>query len=269
MRAAPIDRLIDAVVTLACWLYFTLGFVFLFSPFYLFSAFLARTPELAVQRCNRTFYRGFFALFRLLTPRISWEIDEGIGTLRASVVVCNHRSYLDPLLMIALLDRARTIVKPAFFSLPIFGWVLRAAGYVPASGEGRFAGLMLARMESMGSYLGLGGNLFVFPEGTRNRKDGLGYLYPGALKIARQHRTPVQVVCLEGTDQLFTPGVLLFATRRPMCIRVRLAERIEPAPEHSNLADLTDRVQAALARCGTQTAAATDGLQHPTPTAEA
>lgn len=250
--------MIDAVVTLVCWLYFTLGFVFVFSPFYLTAALLSRQPELAVQRCNRFFYRGFLALLRTLTPRIDWEIDERIGSVRSSVVVCNHRSYLDPLLMIALLDRARTIVKPVFFTLPIFGWVLRAAGYLPASAEGRFSGLMLARMESMGSYLSLGGNLFVFPEGTRHRKDGLGELHPGALKIARQHRAPVQMVCLEGTDRLFTPGVFLFSTRRPVRIRVRLAERIEPDHDHCSLADLTDRVRAALACCRPDAAAATD-----------
>ncbi len=252
--------MIDAVVTLVCWLYFTLGFVLVFSPFYLFAMFLSPEPELAVQRCNRIFYRGFFALMRALTPRIDWEIDERIGSVRSSVVICNHRSYLDPLLLIALLDRARTIVKPVFFNLPIFGRVIRAAGYLPASGEGRFAGLMLARMESMGRYLANGGNLFVFPEGTRNREDALGELHPGALKIARQHRVPVQVVCLEGTDRLFTPGVFFFSTRRPLRIRVRLAERIEPNPDHPCLADLIDRVRAALARCRPQTASATDGL---------
>lgn len=256
--------MIDVGVTLTCWLYFTLGFVLVFSPFYLFAMILSREPELAVQRCNRFFYRGFFALLRSLTPRISWEIDERIGAVRSSVVVCNHRSYLDPLLLIALLDRARTIVKPIFFTLPIFGRVLRAAGYIPASAEGRFAGLMLARMESMGRYLGLGGNLFVFPEGTRNREDAIGPLHPGALKIARQHRAPVQVVCLEGTDRLFTPGIFLFSTRQPLRIRVRLAERIDPDPEHPSLADLTDLVRPALIRCQPETASATDNL-HQTP----
>lgn len=256
--------MIDAVVTLACWCYFTLGFVVVFSPFYVFAMFFSREPEVAVQRCNRAFYRGFFALLRALTPRIDWEIDERIGAVRSSVVVCNHRSYLDPLLLIALLDRARTIVKPVFFTLPIFGRVIRAAGYLPASAEGRFAGLMLARMESMGGYLANGGNLFVFPEGTRTRTSGLGELHPGALKIARQHHAPVQVVCLEGTDQLFTPGVFLFSTRRPLRIRVRLAGRIEPDPQHVSLADLAERVQAALAHCRPGTAAATDGL-HQTP----
>jgi 1-acyl-sn-glycerol-3-phosphate acyltransferase len=125
---------------------------------------------------------------------------------------------------------------------------------------------MLARMESMGGYLANGGNLFVFPEGTRNREDAIGELHPGALKISRQHRAPVQVVCLEGTDRLFTPGIFLFSTRRPVRIRVRLAEQIEP--DHLSLADLTDRVRAALARCRPDAAAATDGLHQTLPLTE-
>jgi 1-acyl-sn-glycerol-3-phosphate acyltransferase len=244
-----LDSCIDIAVTLACWLYFTLGFVLVFLPFYLASAYLAPRPEDAVQRCNRFFYRGFFALLRTLTPRIDWEFDDRIGAIRSSVVVCNHRSYLDPLLLIALLDRARTIVKPVFFSVPIFGWAIRAAGYLPASAEGRLAGLMLARMESMGTYLAQGGNLFVFPEGTRNRGETVGPLAPGALKIARQHRVPIQVVCLEQTDQVFTPGRFFFHTRQPVRIRVRLTERIDPHPDGTDLARLVAQVQTALNRC--------------------
>ncbi len=265
MRCSLLDRAIDIVVTLACWLYFTLGFVVVFLPLYLAAAYLAPRSELAVQRCNRIFYRGFFGLLRALTPRIRWELDDRIGALRSSVVVCNHRSYLDPLLLIALLDRARTIVKPVFFSLPIFGWVLRVAGYLPATSSGRFTGLMLDRVESMGSYLAEGGNLFVFPEGTRNPGETVGPLAPGALKLARQHRVPIQVVCLEQTDRVFTPGVFFFFTRRPAQIRVWLTERIDPGSDFDNLVTLEGRVRAALDRCRPSPGKADDRRPEPPP----
>ena len=51
---------------------------------------------------------------------------------------------------------------------------LATAGYLPATATGRFAGLMLARMETMPAYLASGGNLFVFPEGTRSRDGQVG-----------------------------------------------------------------------------------------------
>lgn len=248
MQAGYADRAVDIVVTLLCWLYFTLGFVLFFSPFCLAAALFSPRPELAFQRCNRQFYRGFFALLRLLAPRQHWEFDDRIAAIRSAVIVCNHLSYLDPLLLIALLDRARTIVKPIFFSVPIFAWVIRSAGYFPAVATGKFAGLVLTQMESMAAYLAGGGNLFIFPEGTRSRDGRIGTLHPGALKIARQCQVPIYVLCLDNTDQVFTPGSFFFSTRKPTRISVRLVDRIDPGADQASLADLSGRIRQTLER---------------------
>ena len=242
----------DIAVTLLCWLYFTLGFVLFFSPCYLAAAWLSHQPEHAFQRYNRRFYQGFFLLLRVVAPKLRWQIDPGIAAIRSAVVVCNHRSYLDPLLLISLFDRARTIVKPVFFTLPIFGGVIRTAGYIPAKAEGRLTRIMLERLEDMGEYLAGGGTLFVFPEGTRNRQEGLGALHRGALKIARQWQVPVYVLCLEQTDQVFRPGKFLFSTAKPVDIKLHLLERFDPQGE---LPELMARVQLALNHCPSVSAA--------------
>lgn len=249
MQAGYADRAVDIVVTLLCWLYFTLGFVVFFSPFCLAAALFSPRPELAFQRCNRQFYRGFFALLRMVAPRQHWEFDDRIAAIRSAVVVCNHLSYLDPLLLIALLDRARTIVKPIFFSVPIFAWVIRSAGYFPAAATGKFAGLVLTQMESMAAYLAGGGTLFIFPEGTRSRDGRIGTLHPGALKIARQCHVPIYVLCLDNTDQVFTPGSFFFSTRKPTRISVRLVDRIDPGADQASLADLSGRIRRTLEGC--------------------
>jgi 1-acyl-sn-glycerol-3-phosphate acyltransferase len=248
MKRSAIDLSIDVVVTLLCWLYFTLGFVLLFSPFYIGAAFFSRNPEQFFQRLNRTFYRGFFLLLVRLAPRQQWAIDERIADIRSSVVVCNHLSYLDPLLLIALLGRSKTIVKPVFFRIPIFGWVLRTAGYFPATASGPHGRLMLEQMEKMGDYLADGGNLFIFPEGTRNRSGEIGALNPGAGKIARNCRVPIQILCLRNTERLFTPGRFFFFTRRPNRISVRLADSINPT-ESLSLAEVEYRIRANLQEC--------------------
>lgn len=248
MRRWSADRWFDLGVTLTCWLYFTLGFIVFFAPRYVASGLFSSRKEEAFQRYNRAFYRGFFRLLRTIAPRQRWEIDERIAALRGAVIVCNHRSYLDPLLLIAQLERATTIVKSVFFTLPIFGWVIRTAGYLPATATGRFAGLMLDRMEAMPAYLASGGNLFVFPEGTRSRDGRVGTLNQGALKIARQCGVPVHVLALDNTDNLFTPGVFLFAASRANVIRLRLIETIPAEAFQSGLADLGHRVRLAMER---------------------
>ncbi len=247
MLGTGAHRIVDAGVTLLCWLYFTLGFVLFFFPLYAGSWLCLSQPENVFQRLNCFFYRGFFALLRITTPRVHWQLDERIAAIRSAVLVCNHRSYLDPILLISLLDRARTIVKPFFFTLPVFGWVIRTAGYIPASAHGTSAQLMLARMEDMPAYLAQGGTLFVFPEGTRIRQGEAAKLQQGALKIARQCQVPVYVVCLENTERIFAPGKFLFTTTQPALVKVQLIEHFDPP---ASLKELAAGVEQALGRCG-------------------
>ncbi len=222
------DRILDCGATLACWAWFIFGFILFFSWRYLAYAMLVKNPEIHFQRLNCHFYRIFFRIVRATAPRQKIEIDDKIAAIRSSVIVCNHLSYLDPLLLIALFPRHRTIVKTRFFATPIFGWMITRSGYLPATGEGRFSRLMISQMESMAPYLKDGGNLFIFPEGTRSRDGKIGKLNEGAMKIARMCEAPIAVLQLRNTDKLFTPGKFFFNTRANNTIRVNIIKIIEP-----------------------------------------
>lgn len=219
---------IDLLATLLLWSYFTVGFVLLFAPFYLLAAAATRDRTRPFQRLNHLFYRGFFLLCRVVMPRQRWRIDPALRRVRASVVVCNHVSYIDPLLLIALFARHTTIVKNRLFSIPVFGWMLKLSGYVPAAAHGRLADKMVECMEKMPSFLAAGGNLIVFPEGTRSRTGAVGALNLGAFKIARLCRAPIAVAVVENSDRLFTPGRFVFNTCRTNTITVRLLARLTP-----------------------------------------
>ncbi len=221
-------KLVDLVVTLLLWSYFTVGFVVLFAPFYVLVTILASDRARAFQRLNHFFYRGFFWLCRLTIPRQEWRIDPALGTVRSSVVVCNHVSYIDPLLLISLFARHTTIVKNRLFRIPIFGWMLKMSGYLPADSQGPLAERLVEQLEHMSSFLAGGGNLIVFPEGTRGRDGALGVLNPGAFKIARLCRAPLAVVRIENSDRLFTPGRFLFNTCQANTITARLLTQVTP-----------------------------------------
>ena len=123
-------------------------------------------------------------------------------------------------------------MKTRFFRVPVFGWVITKAGYFPATGEGRFTSMMIGQMETMTGFLQGGGNLFVFPEGTRGRDGGIGALNQGALKIARLCRAPIYVLQLAHTNNLFPPGKFLFQTRVKNTITLKIIDRIEPDYQH-------------------------------------
>lgn len=239
-----LDRMIDCVVTMICWTYFTIGFVLLYSHRYIIAYLFSPQREADFQRLTSLFYQRFFRLVRIIVPRHKWEIDQRIPEISSSVIICNHLSYLDPILLISLLERQKTIVKTKFFRVPIFGWLIGNAGYFPADGKGKYGLMMIDQVEQMGSYLKDGGNLFVFPEGTRSRDGKIGALNRGALKIARLCRAPIYILYLQGTEKLFTPGKFLFNARASNTISVKIVERIDPlAGESLSLAELENRIR--------------------------
>lgn len=239
---------IDLMITLLLWGYFTAGFVVLFAPFYLLAAILASDRSRAFQRLNHLFYRGFFLLCRLTMSRQQWNIDPALAAVRSAVVVCNHVSYIDPLLLISLFPRHTTIVKNRLFRIPIFGWMLTLSGYLPADFQGPQAGRMFEQLERMPDFLASGGNMFVFPEGTRSRNGALGAFNTGAFKIARLCRAPLAVVRIENSDRLFTPGRFLFNTHRANTITVRLLAQVMPPYESTEFSvrELMAQVRALL-----------------------
>ncbi len=196
--------------TLALWGYFTAGFLLLFAPRYLAALVLAADTAAAFQRLNRSFYRGFFRLLGRLAPGWRWQIDPRIERIHAAVVVCNHISYLDSILLIALLPRHTTIAKARLFRIPLFGRMLTWSGYIPATAEHGQAGRLLACLEDLPRQLAAGNNLLIFPEGTRGRAGRIGALQPGAFKLARRCRAPICVLKVAGTDRLFAPGRFAF-----------------------------------------------------------
>jgi 1-acyl-sn-glycerol-3-phosphate acyltransferase len=236
------------VVTLLLWSYFTVGFIIFFSPIYLAAFLFSKNREISFQRLNHNFYKGFFFLIRILIPGQKWRIAEELKVIRSSVIVCNHLSYLDPLLLISLFPRHKTIVKSTFFNVPIFGWMLKQSGYIPSTSEGRLSELMLERIEAMDGYLASGGNLFIFPEGTRSRDGNIGRLNKGAFKIARLCRTPVKVLYIRNTNKLFTPGKFLFNTFVSNIITVEQITDLVPDYQSDNfsISELMSHVQLLL-----------------------
>lgn len=227
-QAHPGDRLIDGLVTMICWVYFIFAFLFFFSFFYAAAWLFASDRERSFQYINHVFYKGFLSLLRVVAPRHQWNIDPKIATIRGSIIVCNHLSYLDPLLLISLLRQNKTIVKTKFFKAPVFGWLINVSGYLPATTEGVYAERMITQVEKMGEFLQNGGNLFVFPEGTRSRGAAVGDFHPGVFKIARMCRCPIQVLSLCNTDRLFPPGEFFFSSRQENSISLKVLDRIDP-----------------------------------------
>jgi len=238
----------DFLITLVVWMYFTAGFVLLFSPFYLWAGIFSKNREQRFQLLNSRFYRGFFFLVRRVMPGHRWDIQPEVREIRSAVIVCNHRSYLDSILLISLFEKHNTIVKSRLLDIPFFGRMLQWSGYIPSSAEGRFADMMIQRIETMDAFLADGGNLIVFPEGTRSPNGSLGRFNKGAFKIARRCRAPIQVLFIRNTDRMFRRGSFAFDTRGPNTIRLERIGSIDAAAacETGALSRVMDKVREML-----------------------
>ena len=238
----------DMALTLILWAYFTSCFVLFFAPFYLAAFLFSRNREQSFQLLNHRFYKGFFKLLRILVPATRWHIPDDLLSIRSSVIVCNHISYLDSILMISLFEQHRTIVKSRFFKIPIFRQVIELSGYIPSTSEGDLSDLIIRRVEEMDCFFEGGGNLFIFPEGTRSRGGPIGRLNKGAFKIARLSQRPIKVLFVHNTDTLFQPGRFLFNTYFDGTISIEVIASIEPdyQRERLSVSGLMTQVQSLL-----------------------
>ena len=215
-------RIVEFSLTVLLWTYFLAGYLFvllfLFVPFVL----AAKRRDIALQKINHIHLKIFFVLTRFFASGVRFHIDEKVRTLRSSVIVCNHISYLDSILLVSLYDRHTTIVKNTFFSVPIFGWFLRKTGYVPSAPSEMEGDAMIGNLEAIKEHLDEGGNLFVFPEGTRSHDGRLAPFNKGVFSIARYCNKGVALVMIRGTDGLFQPGTFIFHlhSRRPVSVEL-------------------------------------------------
>ncbi|MEW6672169.1 MAG: lysophospholipid acyltransferase family protein [Thermodesulfobacteriota bacterium] len=231
----------DILVPLICWIYYIPGYLLFFFPIYLISFIFSKNREKTWQRLNHLFFKTFFGLMGSITPGLSYRVAGEALSIRSAVIVSNHVSYLDPILLVSLYEQQKTIVKRTFFKLPVFGWILKTSGYIPSTLAGDAD--IIRRIEEMGAYLASGGNLFIFPEGTRSRDGQIGRFNKSAFKIARNCHAPIYVLFIRNTDVLFPPGGFRFNTCVANTIRVELLGRLDPENQNMSASELAQQAR--------------------------
>jgi 1-acyl-sn-glycerol-3-phosphate acyltransferase len=135
---------------------------------------------------------GFMRLFGVLTYDIS-----GLKRLERSglLILANHPTLLDTVFLMAFVKQADCVVNGKLWDNPFTHGPVSAAGYINnESSEGL--------VEDCIASLRNGGNLIIFPEGTRTPYDGVIKMKRGAANIAVRGKwnvTPIAINCSPAT----------------------------------------------------------------------
>lgn len=116
---------------------------------------------------------------------------------RPYVVVSNHESFVDILLISHLPWEMKWLSKIEMFKIPVVGWMMRLAGDVPLRrGESSSA---VAAMAACKDRLDQRVSVMIFPEGTRSPSGELQAFKDGAFRLAVETGTTILPLAVHGT----------------------------------------------------------------------
>ncbi len=137
--------------------------------------------------------------------RVTKQILHKVPTDRPVIFACNHASLMDiPILYKALPVEFRFIVKKELFKIPLLGFAMKTAGYIPIDrARGRAA---LKSMKEAARRIREGASIVIFPEGTRSPDGRLQEFKEGGFMLAVRSGCPVVPVAIRGSSKILKKG---------------------------------------------------------------
>ena len=175
---------------------------------------------------------------------------------KSVVVVANHESFCDILVLLATLPLpVRFLAKRSVFRVPVLGWSIAAAGFVPVDRGDRARGA--ATVEAALRRLRGGRSLVIFPEETRTRDGALLPFKRGAAHLALKSGLPLLPVGIAGTFRILPRGTWEI---RPGPVIVAVGDSIDVAGRSLRQRDaVTVESREAIAALRAEAAAALTG----------
>jgi 1-acyl-sn-glycerol-3-phosphate acyltransferase len=165
------------------------------------------------------------------------------------VVVCNHVSFVDALIVGGIVRRpVRFVMYYKVFNIPVLNWIFRTAGAIPIAGTKEDPELMAKAFDRIDQYLRNGEVVGIFPEGILTPDGSIQPFRPGIEKILARTPVPVVPVALRNLWRSMWSRrwmrLRMQRARLPRRFRARIELLIgDPlAPEHASAAALEQKV---------------------------
>jgi 1-acyl-sn-glycerol-3-phosphate acyltransferase len=186
------------------------------------------------------------SLYTWLNP--VWRIRiEGKGKIArdtAYVMVANHQSLLDILVLFRLFVHFKWVSKIENFRVPAIGWNMSLNRYIKLRrGDRRSVEQMMAACEKA---IADGSSVMMFPEGTRSEDGRLKAFKPGAFDLAQRAKAPLLPIVIDGSSRALPKRGYVLQGKHSIHIRV-----LDAIPYASfadlSVEDLAQRVRSVFA----------------------
>jgi len=184
----------------------------------------AARREVQTQRVVHGAFRlWIWWMVRLGLVRVSWIGAERLRGTGPRLIVANHPSLIDVVLLLAQLPQADCIVKKAARRNPFTRSIVAGAGYL-ANDDGD------ALVDACAERITRGRSVLLFPEGTRSPRGGLHRFQRGAAHIALKSGCPIVPVLITCRPPTLLKGQPWHdVPDGRACFVLRVGEPIDPA----------------------------------------
>jgi 1-acyl-sn-glycerol-3-phosphate acyltransferase len=134
------------------------------------------------------------------------------------VMVANHQSLLDILVLFRLFVHFKWVSKIENFKIPCIGWNMRLNEYIELRRGDKQS--IAEMMEACDRSLGQGNSIMMFPEGTRSADGKLKTFKHGAFTLALRNGLPILPIVVEGTANALPKRGFVLQGRHEIRIRV-------------------------------------------------
>lgn len=181
---------------------------------------------------------------RVAGVRVEAEWRAPLDPAKKYLFFSNHLSNLDPPALIPLLPgRTSIFIKRSLLRIPILGYGMKLAGFIPVDRDGTVEGARQSVDRAAAEMARGRVHITSFVEGTRSRDGRLLPFKKGPFYLAMETCAPVVPVTIRGTEKLMPRGSLKV---RPGIVHVLFHPPLDPA-HYATREDLMEAVRASIA----------------------
>ena len=134
------------------------------------------------------------SMYRVQHKNLELIPDEG-----AALLVCNHVSFVDALLIGGAVRRPiRFVMYYKIYNLPVLNFIFRTAGTIPIAGRGEDEVIYERAFDQIAKYLNDGELVCIFPEGKLTTDGQIDEFKAGVTRILERTPVPVIPMALQG-----------------------------------------------------------------------